>query len=60
MTTVSEGDTFIGLTHSEIVQAVGPNSRDSSAGLRPLRANSTIWRLNSGVYRTFVSPALIR
>src|SRR5215469_4474730 len=41
-------------THSEIVQAVGPNSRDSSAGFRPVRTRSTIWRLNSGVYRTFV------
>src|SRR2546429_4590048 len=28
------------LTHSEIVQAVGPNSRDSSAGVRPLRTKS--------------------
>src|SRR5207244_2401561 len=43
------------LTHSEIVHAVGPNSRDSSAGVRPPRTRSTIWRLNSGVYRTVFS-----
>src|SRR5439155_24842755 len=43
------------LTHREIVQAVGPNSRDSAAGVRPLRTISTICRLNSGVYRTVFS-----
>jgi hypothetical protein len=39
------------LTHSAIVQADGPNSRESSAGLRPVRANSTIWRRNSDAFR---------
>ncbi|PYS56747.1 MAG: aspartate/glutamate racemase family protein [Acidobacteria bacterium] len=38
-----------------MVQAVGPNSRDSSAGVRPPRTRSTICRLNSGVYRTVFS-----
>src|SRR5207302_11012139 len=47
------------LTHSEIVQAVGPNSRDSSAGVRPLRTKSTIWRLNSGAYRTVFFSAIV-
>src|SRR5450631_1237385 len=41
-------------THSEIDHAVGPNSFESDAGLRPLRAKSTICRLNSGVYLTLL------
>src|SRR3990172_2721081 len=39
------------LTHRAMVQADGPNSRESSEGLRPDRTNSTIWRRNSGTYR---------
>src|SRR5579871_2134741 len=41
--------------HSEMVQAVGPNSLESDAGVRPERTRSTICRLNSGVYRTDLS-----
>jgi hypothetical protein len=35
--------------------AEGPNSFDSDAAVRPDRANATICRLNSGVYRTVLS-----
>ena len=34
--------------------AVGPNSRASSSGSRTVRARSTIWRQDSGVYRARV------
>src|SRR5580658_2489560 len=39
------------LTHSAMLQAVGPNSFARDAALRPERTKSTICRLNSGVYR---------
>jgi len=39
------------LTHSAMDQGVGPNSLDSSRGLRPARTSSTIFRRNSGAYR---------
>src|SRR6185437_10716029 len=40
--------------HKPIVQAVGPNSFASEVAERPERCSSTIWRLNSGVYRVVV------
>src|SRR5690606_22636000 len=43
------------LTQSPIVQAEGPNSLDSDAGVRPVPTNATICRLNSGAYRTVLS-----
>lgn len=43
------------LIHREIVHGVGPNSFASDAGVHPVRASSTICRLNSGVYRTDLS-----
>ena len=42
------------LTHKPIVQAVGPNSFASDVADRPERCSSTIWRLNSAVYRVVV------
>lgn len=44
-----------GVTHSEMLQAVGPNSFANEAGVRPARTRSTICRLNSGVYRIALS-----
>ena len=43
------------LSHRQIDRAEGPSSFDSDAGVLPLRANSTIWRLNSAAYRKLLS-----